>query len=92
MGSGKVGWRQMRLFEDTSVTLFEDTPVTLFEDTSVTLMWNLNVDILYLNIHFHHIVEFIGIYIHVLLAKYFKNTFESLMWNLNIYIFITYGI
>ena len=27
MGPGKVGWRQMRLFEDTSVTLFENTSV-----------------------------------------------------------------
>ena len=35
MGPGKVGWRQMRLFEDTSVTIFEDTSVTLFENTSV---------------------------------------------------------
>ena len=37
MGPGKVGWRQMRLFEDTSVTIFEDTSVTIFEDTSETI-------------------------------------------------------
>ena len=45
MGPGKVGWRQMRLFEDTSVTIFEDISVTIFEDTSVTIFEDSSVTI-----------------------------------------------
>ena len=48
MGPGKVGWRQMRLFEDTSVTLFENTSV----ESDIVFEYTFSSHCgIYLNIH-----------------------------------------